>query len=59
MKTFQLPFGKTHCTLNVPDDRLQGVLVSGAHDYKPEADEGTLVDNALANPIGSPPACPN
>lgn len=39
MKTFQLPFGKTHCTLNVPDDRLQGVLVSGAHDYKPEADE--------------------
>lgn len=54
MKTFQLPFGKTHCTLNVPDDRLQGVLVSGAHDYKPEADEGTLVDNALANPIGSP-----
>ena len=36
------------------DDRLLGVLNSHLHEYTPEADEYTLVKNAIENPIGSP-----
>lgn len=54
MKTFSLPYGKEHCTLTVPDERLAGVLLSRAHEYKATKSEDELVADALANPIGSP-----
>ncbi len=51
----QLPYGKEFLPLDIPDDRLQGVLTSGLHRYTPEAGQQELTERALANPIGTPP----
>ena len=48
------PYGKEFLKLDVADERLQGVLVSNLHNYKAEKDPRSLVEDALANPIGSP-----
>ncbi len=48
------PYGKEFVKLEVADERLQGVLVSSLHHYKAEKDPRSLVEDALANPIGSP-----
>ena len=53
----QFPYGKRFLPLDVPDDRLQGVLTSGLHGYVPVADQYELVERALAEPIGTPPLC--
>ena len=48
------PYGKEFLNFEIADNRLQGVLVSNLHHYKAEKDARSLVDEALANPIGSP-----
>ena len=48
------PYGKEFLNFEIADKRLQGVLVSNLHHYKAEKDARSLVDEALANPIGSP-----
>ena len=48
-----IPYGRTRLTADIPDDRLQGMLCSRLEHYIPEAGETELVENALANPIGS------
>ena len=48
------PYGKEFLDLDIADERVQGVLLSKIHDYKPEKDPRTLVEEALANPAGSP-----
>ncbi|MBQ9561837.1 MAG: nickel-dependent lactate racemase [Lachnospiraceae bacterium] len=48
------PYGKEFLKLDVADERLQGVLVSNLHHYTAEKDPLSLVEDALANPIGSP-----
>ena len=48
------PYGKEFLNFEIADKRLQGVLVSNLHNYKAEKDARSLVDEALANPIGSP-----
>ena len=48
------PYGKEFLDLDIADERVQGVLLSEIHDYKPEKDPRTLVEDALANPVGSP-----
>ena len=48
------PYGKEFLKLDVADERLQGVLVSNLHNYKAEKDPRSLVEDALASPIGSP-----
>lgn len=53
----QFPYGKGFLPLDLPDDRLQGVLASGLHGYVPAAGQDELVERALANPIGTPPLC--
>lgn len=54
MSVVKLPYGKEFVDLEVSDDRLQAVLVSELHHYKPEASQLELVKNALENPIGTP-----
>ena len=49
------PYGQQTFSLDIPDSRLQGVLVSNLHHYTPAADPAALVEQALANPIGSAP----
>ena len=48
------PYGKEFADLEIADERLQGVLVSSLHQYKPENDPLSLVEEALENPVGSP-----
>ena len=48
------PYGKEFLKLDVADERLQGVLVSNLHHYTAEKDPLSLVEDALATPIGSP-----
>ncbi|MGN0906559.1 MAG: nickel-dependent lactate racemase [Bullifex sp.] len=47
------PYGKETLSLNVPDSRLNGVLVSELHHYVSPLTPEELVENALQNPIGS------
>ena len=54
MTAINIPYGKTHLKVDIPDARLEGVLESRAHDFKPTAGEVDLVRMALENPIASP-----
>ena len=51
------PYGKETLSMELPDSRLNGVLVSGLHQYKALNTQAGLVEAALAAPIGSPPLC--
>jgi len=51
------PYGKEYLSLDIPESRLQGVLVSNLHHYTPKASPIELVEEALKNPIGSEPLC--
>ena len=51
------PYGKEYLSLDIPESRLQGVLVSNLHHYTPKASPIDLVEEALRNPIGSEPLC--
>jgi nickel-dependent lactate racemase len=46
-------YGKSFLTLDVPDERLQGILLSSAHDFKPAGTETEIVRKAMENPIAS------
>lgn len=50
----KFPYGKTVLEAEIPDSRLNGILESKAHHYIAEKSETELIDEALANPIGSP-----
>ncbi|HEX8959654.1 MAG TPA: nickel-dependent lactate racemase [Solirubrobacterales bacterium] len=49
---FQLKYGDGTVSLEVPEDRLQGVLLP--REVPPEPDETAAIRAALANPIGAP-----
>ena len=51
------PYGKEYLSLDIPESRLQGVLVSNLHHYEPKVAPLELVEEALKNPIGSAPLC--
>lgn len=53
MAKIELPYGKEKVVLEVPNDRLQSVLVSELHHYTPEGSQIELVRKAIENPIGS------
>ncbi len=48
------PYGRTSLSCDVPEERLQGILVSGIHGYTPDMKPAELVARALSDPIGSP-----
>ncbi|GHU50332.1 lactate racemization operon protein LarA [Spirochaetia bacterium] len=54
MPTIAFPYGKETLTLNIPDNRFKGELVSQMHHYKAQAGQDELVKQALAHPIGTP-----
>ena len=54
MAEIKIPYSKGYLTAVVPDEKLNAVLESKAHDFKPEAGESELVQQALENPIDSP-----
>lgn len=55
MDKIKLPYGRGFIDANIPEERIEGVLVSKAHDFKVELSEGDIVRKALANPIDSAP----
>jgi nickel-dependent lactate racemase len=54
MTVVNFPYGLSHLALDIPQERLNGILVSQAHHYRPAYDEVQTVQRALASPIGSP-----
>ncbi|WP_349947235.1 nickel-dependent lactate racemase [Lacrimispora sp. BS-2] len=54
MAVVKLPFGREKISLNIPDSRLNGLLMSGAHSYQAEGGEEELVRKAMEHPIHSP-----
>ena len=54
MKTILLPFGQKKLELNLPEERIAGILESHAHEFKAVKSESELVREALENPIDSP-----
>lgn len=53
MTIAELPYGKGSLEVSIPDERLNAVLVSELHHYKPDMDQAELVKLALENPIGT------
>lgn len=54
MANITLPYGRENKTVCIPDERLRGILVSGAHGYHAEKQEREIVRDAMEHPIGSP-----
>lgn len=52
--TITLPYGKGHLSAQIPESRLAGRICSRLDDYRPQADQARLVEQAMAAPIGSP-----
>lgn len=52
-----LPYGEEELSVDIPENRLQGVLTSDLHHYRPTATPQELIEESLRNPIGSPPLC--
>lgn len=53
MKEFQIPYYNGTLPLHVDEENLEAVLTAGMHDYTPKKGEEQLVEEALANPIGT------
>jgi len=54
MKTLSFPYGKETLAFEVPEDRFKGEMVSTLHSYQAGKSQEALVDEALANPAGTP-----
>ena len=53
MNAVRFPYGKDSLTYDFTGENFNGTLVSGLHNYVPEADGLTLVERALAAPVGT------
>ncbi len=53
MKTIKIPYYKETVDIHVAEENLKAVITARMHEYKAEKGEAELVDDALANPIGS------
>ena len=54
MSKIKLPYGKKSITIDIPEDRLEGVLVSKVNKYSTKESEKEIVKKAMVNPIGTP-----
>ncbi|NLB42693.1 MAG: nickel-dependent lactate racemase [Clostridiales bacterium] len=54
MAIIKLPYGRGYLDAEIPDARLDTVLVPDIHQYKPKSNQIELVKHALENPINSP-----
>ena len=53
MTNIKFPYGKTFLEANIPNERLDGILVSSLHSYVPEKSPSELVESAIENPTNS------
>ena len=54
MPEVKFPYGKEFLSLDIPEDRYAGTLVSDMHHYVAPKSPAELVNDAMANPIGTP-----
>ncbi len=54
MPEIKFPYGKEFLSLNIPEERYAGTLVSEMHHYVAPKSPWELVGEALDNPIGTP-----
>jgi nickel-dependent lactate racemase len=54
MAVIQFPYGREKLALDIPEERLRGVLVSKLHHDSAGASEVELVRAAMEHPIGTP-----
>lgn len=54
MPTLKFPYGKATISYDIQDKHLAAELVSALHHYQAPLSEQELVNQALANPIGTP-----
>lgn len=54
MPEVKFPYGRETLSLNIPDDRYAGTLVSRMHDYVAPKRPEELVKDAMTDPIGTP-----
>ena len=54
MPKVKLPYGKKSITVDIPEDRLEGILVSKVNKYSTKESEEDIVKKAIINPIGVP-----
>ena len=47
------PYGKEFLKIDIPDERLKGVIVSDLHHYTAKNTPAALVAEALENPVGT------
>ncbi|MCH3918323.1 MAG: nickel-dependent lactate racemase [Spirochaetia bacterium] len=55
--TIDFPFGQSKIHADIPEDRIQDILVSPLHKYKAPASPQELINEALEHPIGSKKLC--
>ena len=48
------PYGKKFLEIDIPEERLEGVLLSKLHDYRAPMGPSELIADAMEKPIGSP-----
>lgn len=53
MAKLKLPYGRTLIEVEIPDNRLNGILVSKAHEFKTELTQAKIVKKALEKPVDS------
>ncbi len=51
---FELPYGREKLRIELPDSRINGILVSKLHEYKPLKNAAELIEAAIRNPVSSP-----
>jgi len=54
MPKIKLPYGKKSINIDIPEDRLEGILVSKVNKYSTKESEEDIVKKAIINPIGVP-----
>jgi len=53
----ELPYGQGSLSLDLPEEKLESILVSKAHHFTRQGTESEIVKKALAAPINSLPLC--
>jgi len=54
MPKVKLPYGKKSINIDIPEDRLEGILVSKVNKYSTKESEEEIVKKAIVNPVGVP-----
>lgn len=53
MAEIEFPYGKEKIHCRIPDEKIEGILVSKLQDYEPKGTQQELVEEAMAHPIGT------